>query len=95
VLNELFDCGCFAHFVFDMELALTDDMDLRSTLRMLPLVEKKPESRFWFGSPCRFIRTLDVLVHIVLPEAIESIFPRTAKYLRTTSPRWGRSWRRW
>ncbi len=68
---------------------------LRVTLRKLRHVELTPESRFWFGSPCRFVRLIDVFVHIVLPEWIEDLVPRFAVYLRRTSPRWGRSWRSW
>lgn len=57
--------------------------------------EMEPSSRFWFGSPCRFVRTLDLLVHVYLPSAIEAKYPELATYLRSTSPRWGRSWREW
>ena len=69
--------------------------NLVETLRRLRRVELTPESRFWFGSPCRCIRNLDVLVHIALPEALEDLMPRFSRYLRRTSPRWGRSWRSW
>lgn len=68
---------------------------MRETLRLLRSVEKPAISRFRFGSPCRFVRQIDVLVHIVLPELMESRLPRFAAYLRRTSPRWGRSWRGW
>jgi len=68
---------------------------LRETLRKLRNVELTPESRFWFGSPCRFVRSIDIFVHIVLPEWVEDSMPRFASYLRRTSPRWGRSWRSW
>ena len=68
---------------------------LRVTLRKLQHAELTPESRFWFGSPCRFVRLIDVFVHIVLPEWIEDLVPRFAVYLRRTSPRWGRSWSSW
>ena len=68
---------------------------LSETLRKLRQVELTPESRFWFGSPCRFVRAIDVLVHVVLPEWIEDLTPGVAVYLRRTSPRWGRSWRSW
>lgn len=68
---------------------------LRETLRKLHKVELAPESRFWFGSPCRLVRSLDVFVHVVLSEWIEDLMPRVAVYLRRTSPRWGRSWRSW
>jgi hypothetical protein len=69
--------------------------NLRETFRRLRHVELTPESRFWFGSPCRCVRHLDVLIHVVLPEWLEDLTPRFAKYLRKTSPRWGRSWRSW
>ena len=68
---------------------------LGETLNRLIHFELRPESRFWFGSPCRCVRGIDVLVHIVLPELIENRMPRFSQYLRRTSPRWGRSWRRW
>jgi hypothetical protein len=74
---------------------LERDYTLRETLQKLRHVELTPESRFWFGSPCRCVRHLDVLVHIVLPELIEGRMPRFSRYLRKTSPRWGRSWRHW
>ena len=32
-------------------------------------LEERPISRFWFGSPCRLIRRLDVLIHVYLPNA--------------------------
>ena len=57
--------------------------------------EGRPVSRFWFGSPCRLIRALDVAVHVWLPSAIEGGFPELATYLRSTSPRWGRAFREW
>ena len=68
---------------------------LRETLRRLRNVELTPESRFWFGSPCRFVRLIDIFIHIVLAEWVEDLMPRFAFYLRRTSPRWGRSWRSW
>ena len=74
---------------------LKREYTLLDTLRRLRRVELTPESRFWFGSPCRFVRLIDVFVHIVLPEWIEDLVPRFAVYLRRTSPRWGRSWRSW
>jgi hypothetical protein len=74
---------------------LTPDLTLRETLAMLREVEGSPISRFVFGSPCRFIRRLDIIVHIVLPELVDYKHPELARYLRMTSPRWGRSWRHW
>jgi zinc transporter ZupT len=31
----------------------------------------------------------------ILPEAVEKFSPKLGSYLRSTSPRWGRSWRNW
>ncbi len=70
-------------------------LSLCETLRLLSAVEKPVMSRFWFGSPCRFVRQVDVLTHIVVPELLEGRLPRLANRLRQTSPRWGRSWRNW
>ncbi len=72
---------------------LTKEMSLIEVLANLP--KNKPVSRFKLGSPCKFVRTLDIAVHIVLPEFIENALPKLAKYLRSTSPRWGQSWRSW
>ena len=55
--------------------------------------EGRPMSRYRFGSPCRFVRTIDLLVHVVMPELIADDLPIVACYLRSTSPRWGRAWR--
>ena len=74
---------------------LETKLSLRETLRLLSAVEKPAMSRFWFGSPCRFVRQVDVLTHIVVPELLEGRLPRLANRLRQTSPRWGRSWRNW
>lgn len=74
---------------------LERDHNLREIFRGLRDVELTPESRFWFDSPCRCVRYLDVVVYIVLPELIEDRMPRLSRYLRRTSPRWGRSWRHW
>lgn len=57
--------------------------------------EQQPVSRWRFGSPCRFVRTVDLAVHIVLPAYLAPHLPRLATYLRRTSPRWGRAWREW
>lgn len=72
---------------------LTKEMSLLEVLDNLP--KTTPVSRFKLGSPCKFIRTLDIAVHIVLPEFIENALPKLSNYLRSTSPRWGRSWRSW
>ena len=57
--------------------------------------EMKTSNTLWFGSPCRFVRGIDLLVHVYLPSAIEEKYPELAVYLRSTSPRWGRNWRNW
>jgi hypothetical protein len=57
--------------------------------------ESLPRSRYFFGSPCKYIRTIDLAVHVVLPRLIQDYLPIFALYLRTTSPRWGRTWRHW
>ena len=74
-------------------MMLTKEMSLFETLANLP--DTQPVSRFKFGSPCKFVRSLDIATHIVLPELIEDRYPELAIYLRSTSPRWGRSWRHW
>jgi len=74
---------------------LTRDLNLKETFRELPRFELPPVSRFKLGSPCRFIRSLDIFIHIFIPEVVEKILPHFARYLRNTSPRWGRSWRHW
>lgn len=74
-----------------LEVKLT----LRETLHLLRAVEKPARSRFKFGSPCKLVRSCDVAVHIILPELIEKTMPALSRYLRVTSPRWGRSWRSW
>lgn len=78
-----------------MQAILHPEMTLRETLSALEVAEGSPISRWRVGSPCRFVRSLDVLVHVVLPEILEWPLPRIARYLRRTSPRWGRSWRYW
>lgn len=74
---------------------LSETMGLRETLRALRIAEQAPVSRLRIGSPCKFIRRLDILVHIVIPELVEGRAPHIARYLRKTSPRWGKSWRSW
>lgn len=74
---------------------LHESMNLRETLQVVRAIKVHPVSRLRIGSPCKFIRKLDLLVHIVVPEFIENIMPHCARYLRKTSPRWGRSWRGW
>lgn len=79
----------------DASTALTVEMTLSETIRHLVATERTARSRFRFGSPCRFVRTVDILVHIVLPELLEDRAPRLTERLRHSSPRWGRSWREW
>ena len=74
---------------------LSPHMGMRETFNRLCAAEQPAKSRFTLGSPCRFVRSIDILIHIVLPELIENKLPDTARYLRSTSPRWGRSWRYW
>jgi hypothetical protein len=74
---------------------LTTNLTIGETLERLPYAQREPRSRFIFRSPCYFIRSIDITVHIVFPEMIESVFPALAHYLRYASPRWGRSWREW
>lgn len=71
------------------------DVDLTKVRLFARKNEKAPTSRFWFGSPCRFVRNIDFIVHVLLPEMIAEKHPTWATYLRSTSPRWGRSWRTW
>lgn len=73
--------------------ALTWELSLAQTLAVMGRYERPPESRFRIGSPCRWIRAIDVLVHIVIPELLEQWWPAITRALRDTSPRWGRSWR--
>lgn len=73
-----------------------ETLTLRETLRFARLAERSPVSRFRFGSPCRFVRIIDLMIHLMLPELLERVGAlRVARYLRGTSPRWGRSWRKW
>ena len=74
---------------------LHGDLDIKQTLRLARSAEQGARSRFLVGSPCKFIRTLDILTHLVIPELIENVRPSVARYLRRTSPRWGQSWRGW
>lgn len=78
-----------------MHIELNEQMELLETLRIVRQTNVAPVSRLRIGSPCKFVRGLDLLVHIIFPELIESRFPKTAKYLRRTSPRWGQNWRSW
>jgi hypothetical protein len=74
---------------------LNEAMGLRETLRWTRVLGVRPQSRFQIGSPCKFIRKLDLLIHILIPELIEQPLPGLARRLRKTSPRWGQSWRGW
>jgi len=76
-------------------LGLRWRLDLKWIREFVRSHESTPTSRYWFGSPCRFVRTLDLLVHVVLPEMLTDHHPQIACYLRSTSPRWGKAWRGW
>lgn len=71
------------------------DIDPERVRAFVRAHESDPVSRFWFGSPCRFVRRIDLACHVILPEMLEERHPVWACYLRTTSPRWGRAWRGW
>ena len=71
------------------------DAHLPSLTARARQTEARPQSRYPFGSPCRFVRSIDFAVHVLLPEMLYERHPIWACYLRTTSPRWGRSWRDW
>ena len=66
---------------FDVCLAWLRDLSRRT--------ERRPISRTPLGSPCRFVRTIDFVVHRYLPAALTERFPRTAAWLAEHSPRWG------
>lgn len=70
-------------------------IELQDTIMRASEHEQEPVSRFVWGSPCRFVRTIDIMVHVILPAMLEEGHPTWATYLRTTSPRWGRTWRHW
>lgn len=64
-------------------------------------VANVPESRFCFGSPCRFIPLVDFTCHLLIPEVLrkgdtsqEGAWDRArtlvASRLNLTSPRWKR-----
>ena len=71
------------------------DVNLKDCLFFAAATEQEPVSRFRWGSPCRFIRTIDLAVHVILPQMLEEKYPELATYLRSTSPRWGRCFRDW
>jgi hypothetical protein len=68
---------------------------MNQVLELARLHESEPRSRYFFGSPCKYVRTIDLAVHVLFPKLIENRMPILATYLRTTSPRWGRTWRHW
>ena len=70
-------------------------MTMRETIDALPHAQQERVTRYWFKSPCYFVRAIDVAIHITLPELIEDDMPAAAQWLRKESPRWGRSWRGW
>lgn len=71
------------------------DINLQELRSFARKHEQEPKSRFKFGSPCRFVRSIDFTVHVWLPAALVEKHPYWAAYLRSTSPRWGRSFRNW
>lgn len=71
------------------------DIDREAAQTFMRTHESEPTSRFWFGSPCLFVRNIDALVHVYLPDALVERHPMWACYLRSTSPRWGKAWRNW
>jgi hypothetical protein len=71
------------------------DVDLRGTLAVVVHLEQRPVSRYWWGSPCRYVRAIDLAIHVILPQMLEEKYPHLAHYLRSTSPRWGRTYRGW
>ena len=71
------------------------DVDLARCAWFAETHEGRPQSRFAWGSPCRFVRRIDFAVHVVLPEMLDEAYPELATYLRSTSPRWGRWFRDW
>lgn len=71
------------------------DVDVVSVRTFMAMYESAPRSRFRFGSPCRFVRAIDQAVHVWLPAMLVEKYPELARYLRSTSPRWGQNWRNW
>lgn len=71
------------------------DIEPKSLREFVEANESEPMSRYRVGSPCRFIRRLDLFVHVIVPEMVVERHPLWACYLRTTSPRWGKAWRGW
>jgi hypothetical protein len=65
------------------------DIVLRALVEVANAVESPPRSRFRIGSPCRFIRSVDFVVHVWLPHALVERYPAVAARLAATSPRWG------
>lgn len=95
ISRKMFRLDILAPMVYSVPMLLTTTMTLRETLDALPHAQQERVSRYWFKSPCYFVRTVDVAVHITLPEVIEGFAPKSAQWLRKESPRWGRSWRGW
>lgn len=68
---------------------------------VLPLAAATEDKHMWRprlsrpGFICRYVRTVDLFVHVILAEMVVEKFPRFASYLRNTSPRWGSTWRNW
>lgn len=68
---------------------------------LLPLAAATEDQHMWRprltrpGFICRYVRTVDLFVHVIFADMVEDRFPRFAVYLRNTSPRWGATWRNW
>lgn len=69
------------------------------TFREAMALASAPRSRFFFGSPCRFIPRCDFTCHVLVPSLLrkgdvtqESLWDRSrtlvARRLNATSPRW-------
>lgn len=67
-------------------------------------VAQSPESRFFFGSPCRFVARCDFTCHLLVPSLLrkgdlsqQSAWDRgrlfVSQRLNATSPRWRGLWR--
>lgn len=69
------------------------DVDLDALDAHAAIHEAEPKSRLEVAgqgiSPCAFSRKVDYAVHVLLPEMLAEKYPRIAKQLRDTSPRWG------
>lgn len=65
------------------------DVDLAEMRAWAAANERPPVSRFRVGSPCRFVRRIDLAMHLVIPAMVVERHPGWALALCATSPRWG------